>query len=264
MSIGGTLITHNCLQYDYCLGASLSSLLAVCDQVSVVDGKSNDGTFEYLQALQESINWNSNTPVGGKYPFLLVQCDWKPSPLGVWLSELTNIARNNLSTDYHVSIQADEVIHEDSFETIKALASQGFCASVARLNFWKDHQHIIPPGQRCGSRVVRLAPLAVPSVGDAENLEPAFKNYDSEVKIFHYGFIRNPILLAAKAIPMQQAFFNHHDPIFDEVIARGANGASALTDPKFPTAVPETGLIPYKGSHPKFAHHWLKEHGYEL
>ena len=49
MKIGGTMIMHNPLRYDYCVRESLTRLLQVTDHVAVLNCESNDGTDEMLQ-----------------------------------------------------------------------------------------------------------------------------------------------------------------------------------------------------------------------
>jgi len=248
-TIGGTLIVRNAIAFDYCLKEALNSLLKVCDQVVVVDGESDDGTWEWLQ---------SHPNKSGE--LILEQRPWKPSPLGTWLADLTNTARSYLTTQTHLSLQADEVLHEADYPVIRACAESRRVWRLNRLNFWLDPQHMLRPEVKVGSRIVRLAPTSVPCIGDAQGLQPSGAT-DCDARIYHYGFLRNPQKLAAKARPMLKAFFNLADPIFDAVEQRGLE---ALGDATFATAVPREQLLPYTGTHPKVAHAWLREHGFTV
>ena len=253
-TIGGTLIIRNAVAYDYCIEAALYSLLGVCDEVVVVDGESDDGTWEWLQAYP---HWLKNQR---GYDLILCQRPWKPSPLGTWLADLTNEARKQLTTNMHLNLQADEVLHEADYPVIRACAEARRSWRLNRLNFWLDPQHMLRPEVKVGSRIVRLAPTSVPCIGDAQGLQPSGAT-DCDARIYHYGFLRNPQKLAAKARPMLKAFFNLADPIFDAVEQRGLE---ALGDATFATAVPREQLLPYTGTHPKVAHGWLREHGFTV
>lgn len=244
--IGGTLIVHNAIQFDYCLEASLLSLLGICDEVVVVDGESDDGTYEFLKSFNDK-------------KLSVIRAAWQPNSMGRWLSDLTNMARELTKSPIHLNLQADEVLHEDDYPAIERLASHKRKYSLHRINFWMDHKHRLKVGEKVSSNVVRLAPREVPSVGDAESLDP--KDYmKSGVRIFHYGFIRCPKAFVAKSKPMQKAFFNTYDPMMDAI---ETEGKAPMTDKKrFPTAVKLEDLILYEGSHPTFAHKWLREKGY--
>lgn len=241
------MIVRNAIEYDYCLDAAIRSLL-FCDQVCIVDGSSDDGTYALLNEFRHRAGVH------------IVHAEWKPSPNGTWLADLTNLARINLDTEMHISLQADEVLFENDYDKIREVANTGGVFALERLNFWLDHRHILPPDTKVGSTIVRLAPIYVPSVGDAQGLEHKNGWVKSDARIAHYGFIRNPKAFAAKSKPMQQAFFNTYDPIIDEVEKRGIE---ALGDKSFPTAVSRNELIPYNGPHPTAAHKWLIKNGYQ-
>lgn len=250
-SIGGTLIVHNAVEFDYCVEAALDSLIALCDQVVIVDGTSTDCTYKWLEAKYGERQ---------RCPITLVQRPWVPSPLGTWLADLTNEARKLLTTEVQINLQADEVLHEADYPIIRACAEARRPCRLNRLNFWLDPQSMLRPEVKVGSRITRLAPVQVPCVGDAQELRPAGA-IDCDARIFHYGFLRNPQKLAAKAKPMLKAFFNLADPIFDAVEQRGLE---ALGDASFATAVPREQLLPYTGTHPAVAHEWLRAHGYKV
>lgn len=249
-TLGGTLIVRNAIAFDYCVEEALRSLFPVCDELVVVDGYSDDGTWELL---------NHVVP---EFPKLwtLTQRDWKPSPLGTWLADLTNEARSLLHTDMHLNLQADEVLHEADYPVIRACAEGRRPWRLNRLNFWLDAQHLLPPEEKVGSRIVRLAPVQVPCIGDAQGFRTEGAA-DCDARIYHYGFLRDAKKLAAKARPMLTAFFGAPDPIFDAVEARGLE---ALGDATFPTAVPRERLLPFESTHPSAAQAWLRRHGYTL
>lgn len=245
MKVSGTMIVHNGIEGDYCFRESVRSMLAVCDEVVALDADSTDGT---MQALVDMASEDSKLNI--------VSAAWQSSPMGKWLSDLTNSARLHCRFDWHLNLQADEVIDPSAAEEIRKSAwlRQGLC--MPRLNFWGDHRHVLPNGVCVSSWVYRFAPTRVPSVGDAESLNPVGSKYQpSKCRIFHYGFIRKAAGFVAKSIPMQEAFFGTHDPLIDRV---PAEGMKVLLE-----SHPMHELLPFSGEHPKVAHDWLKERGYE-
>jgi hypothetical protein len=250
MTLGGTLIIRNGIAYDFCFQAAVRSLLGVCDEVVVVDGFSDDGTHEALQQMAH-----------GEPRLRVLQRAWLPTPLGTWLSDLTNQARTHLTTGMHINLQADEVLHENDYKLLRELANTGRVWTLERLNFWLNARHLLPPNEKVGSTIVRLAPTTLPCVGDAQGLAHEQGWERSAARIFHYGFIRHAKALVAKARPMQQAFFGTQDSIWDEV---ERVGLKALGDTKHATAVPRSRLVPFVGKHPEMAREWLWQHGYAL
>lgn len=246
-TLGGTLIAHNCLSFDYCIKEAIESLLPVCDQVVLLDAESTDGTLGLLKSYKsEKVS--------------VIQSDWIPQHAGAHLALLTNKALASLRADMHINLQADEVLHEYDYAMIRESAQSHHRIAVTRHNFWLDHRHVVPHGRTCSSTIIRIAPCYVPSTNDAESLGHTADRHIPAIRIFHYGLIRKPNCLVNKSRQMQADFWGHYDPIFDDVEQRGR---AAMIDPKWSTAVKMEELIPYHGSHPKVAHGWLKERGFE-
>lgn len=248
-TLGVTLFAHNAFTYDYCLEASLESALGVADEIVLVDASSNDATSALMRDY------------ASRYDVIkLIDAPWQPNALGAWLVDLINLASSHLTTPMHLALQADEVLHEDDYASIRSLAEARVKTAFHRLNFWHDHWHVAPPGRVCGHCVTRLAPTSASAFGDGENLDPR-DSRPSPLRIFHYGFIRNTSAFIAKSRLMQNAYFATCDPIIDEVERRGAE---ALIDPAWPTSVTRDTLLPYTGTHPRVAHKWLTSHGFKI
>ena len=245
-SIGGTMIVHNAQRGDYCLEAALRSLAMACDEVVVVDAQSDDDTGDILEVISDAYSPKIR----------VVGAEWRPSPKGAWLADLTNHARSYLKSPWHFNLQADEVLSENAGDALHraALAEQPLI--VYRLNFWGDNWHLLPEGVVCSHWVFRFAKTSVPSVGDAESLSPDPNWKPAEFQIFHYGFIRSGQGFHEKSVPMQEAFFGTHDSILDRI---PAEGMEVLLERH-----PKQELRRFEGRHPKCAHRWLSEHGYRL
>lgn len=246
-SIGGLLVTHNCLEYDYCFEAALDSLFPLCDEVVVSDSGSTDGTLERLYEIAEK-----------QTKLRIVQYPWNP-PVGAghgWFIEWLNHSRKHLTTKYQMSLDADEVLHEDSYAEIFDAARIGVPLYMTRLNFWKDHRRIAPPGKIVGHWVLRFGRADLPTISDApEGPAPIAEGaISSNCQIFHYGFIRRKEAFFAKSKVMQKAWFND----YDKRLVRAEQENISWHD----LTLPESDLLPFSGTHPAAARTWLNDHGY--
>src|SRR6185369_11870673 len=108
-TLGGSIFVHNAIEYDYCLDEAVASLKALCDKVVIFDVGSTDNTDAICQYFQDEKT--------------IILCASK----SLWnmykgrqkLSHFTNLAMSALDCDWNINLQADEVIHENSFEAIR-------------------------------------------------------------------------------------------------------------------------------------------------
>jgi glycosyltransferase involved in cell wall biosynthesis len=108
--ISGFMITKDVLKQGYPFVEAIASALPICDEFLVSDGYSTDGTHEVLQKIA-AIN-----------PKVKVhQQQWPTRKDVTVLSEVTNQVRSKCQYHYILSVQANEVIHEESAPLIKAL-----------------------------------------------------------------------------------------------------------------------------------------------
>ncbi len=238
------MVMHNCIRYDYCHEQALNCLLELCDEVVVVDGESDDGTWEWLNTLQAA-----------QPKLKLYQRAWGGGKDEPWLDDFCNYARARLISPMHFFLCADEMLDADDYAAIRASATAGQSMRYQFINFWGSEATFVP-----GLRVVRLASAQAKCVRNSGELE-AITAQESDIAIYHYGFLRKATALAAKARHHQMLRLGHYDPIFDAVEHLGVK---ALTDPAFATAVYGEQLTPFKGRHPVAIHRWLQERGYKL
>lgn len=251
MTLGGNVCIRNGLDLDFCFVDSIKSLLPICDVVSVSDGESDDGTQEFLR------DWMAKEPkiVLNVYP-------WE-SPKGDhdWWVKWLNYNRSHLHTDWHLQLDADEVLHENSYgEILKFIQTPNRSARCIRWNFWKDHRHLIPEGECLAKRVIRLAPQNVWMASDGAHPQGApctNMAVDTGIEIAHYGFIRKPEAFFKKEKQLQGFFFDSYDPRLK----------AAEQDPSWAIRPGITGwenrLDEFHGDHPQIALPWLKERGYD-
>lgn len=244
MSIGGTLVVHDPIRFDYCFLQAIESLLGVCDEVVVLSADCTDGTDDVLNA------WGAT-----EKRLRVVRFPWAPvrGTHGAWLADLGNQARAHLTTTYHVSLQADEVLHPDDYAEIRSCADDMVPMRCVRLNFWMDAKTIAASGHLCGTNIVRGGPVDLPLVGDAEGLMDINVARATNVRIYHVGFIRRPKAFVAKAVAMEEAFFGTHNPLLDRM---EIEGELVLKD-----WVPRDARLSFEGNYPPNLVPWLKERG---
>ena len=253
MTLGGNICTRNCNTLGYCWREAINSLLPVCDVVSICDAESEDGTQEEIR------EWCKVEPK-------LSLCVWPwPNPKGQpeWYANWINYGREHVAADWQFQLDADEVLHENSYGEIRKFIEgpQDRVGIVTRFNFWKDHQHLIPDGHCCAKRVIRLAPqkLWLASDGyDPRGERTAALGVSTAIQIAHYGFIRSPSDFFRKEKLLQGYYFDSYDPRLEKAEKVEGNWMTMEGVTGW-----EDKLDTFTGSHPQQIHQWLKERGYD-
>lgn len=211
-TLGGSLFTYNCKSMDYCFVEAIQCLKDLCDQVSIVDCGSDDGTCDELAKL----NFDN---CGVLY---LDKKDWVAQNGKEKLNFFTNLAKDQLITDYHISNQADEIIDPDSFPFIREAIETGAEGFLCRRHhLWNTPYqmlNVIQSRKPASTEIIRLAKLKYRSVGDAESLEcqPFSLEYLDKIIFWHLGYVRNPEIMKRKVVFMQEQVFQmDHDKKLD-------------------------------------------------
>ena len=55
-SLGGSLFVRNAIKYDYCIEEAVLSLVPICDEITIGDAGSDDGTLDVLRKLESDHN----------------------------------------------------------------------------------------------------------------------------------------------------------------------------------------------------------------
>jgi glycosyltransferase involved in cell wall biosynthesis len=108
--ISGFMILKDVIKTGYPFVEAIASALPICDEFLISDGFSTDGTFEVVQRISKL---NRKIKV--------FRYNWPPKRHMSVLADVTNVLRKKCRFDYIFSIQANEIIHEESVEYIKAL-----------------------------------------------------------------------------------------------------------------------------------------------
>ncbi|MEI8270417.1 MAG: glycosyltransferase [bacterium] len=255
-TLGGSMFIRNAIQFDYCVCEALASLCKLCDKVVIVDASSTDGTLEMLQEFQKS---HSNLKIVSGENW---ECHEKYDRLRI----LADIAKSHLDTDWHFMLQADEVIHEKSFKTIKeAIKSTHYDSYlVRRMNLFGDLNHYlrydIPHGDKpVSDSVIRLSKIQYNAYGDAESLQtdPATccTHLLDKILVVHYGFVRRDKNNLDKTISMQSWFWGQGSQPDHRVVEMAKNG----TRYEWELLKSRELLARIPMEHPKFVKQWAEE-----
>lgn len=206
--LAGISIAKNAIKYDYCLKESILSMLPVCDIVIVAYVESEDETLDVLLSIDSD-----------KIKILhLTEEDWNVHTNHIRLSYITNIAieeAERLGYEYVLYVQADEVLHEQSYDVIKLAAQSGHEGFlINRINLWKTPflQLNVPQERKpCSTEIIRLAKSKYKAYDDAESLLAPVTHMINDAFIFHYGFVRKAEIMKDKIKNMQQGVFGMAD-----------------------------------------------------
>jgi hypothetical protein len=199
MKIFGFSLLRNGVKYDYPFSESLKSLAPLVESITLALGDSDDGTEKKLESLGLPIN--------------IVPTIWDEDmrKSGLILSQQTNIALDHLREQHGdeegswgIYLQSDEVFHEDDRDLIisdlKKAQAQGCDAVRFRwLHFWHRYDNIAISWWWYPSeiRAIKLK-SKIESYGDAQSFRNFTKVYESEARVFHYGYVREESALSLK------------------------------------------------------------------
>lgn len=107
MKISGFTFLNEAVRLGYPFRESIKSALPICDEFIVVVGEIEDGTAEAVAAI-------------GDPKIKIYRSTWNPHVWVYAFAQQTNIGLFNCTGDWAFSIQGDEVIHEDDYETLRA------------------------------------------------------------------------------------------------------------------------------------------------
>jgi glycosyltransferase involved in cell wall biosynthesis len=253
-TLGAFFCIRDANRLDYNIKEAIESVLPICDQVAVTDVESTDGTFEFLQ------EWAKHEP-----KLRIGSVPWTNPVRDVrWWPGVLNTARERLDTDWAITLDADELIHEQSFDRILKAAHDGETLLCYRYNFWRDAQHLIPRGVCCGTDVIRVGPRSHFFPSDypddrAADICKLAKWPTDPVYIYHYGFLRKRDAFFRKAHVMQNIWAGSYDPRLAAVENQTGNW---MADPGVADWVDRCPR--FSGTHPKAIHQWLTERTYSL
>lgn len=120
--ISGFMIVKDVLKQGYPFAEAVAAALPICDEFLISDGYSTDGTFEIVERMA-----NLNKKI------IVSRQAWPSARKYSILSEVTNVVRKKCRFEYILSIQANEIIHEDNVDFIRELPE--ICPKVNTFSF---------------------------------------------------------------------------------------------------------------------------------
>src|SRR5690242_19597976 len=109
MRISGFSIACNAVRYGYPIEASLRSLLPLVDELILNIGEGDEETWNLVAAMHEP-----------KIKPFRSEWDFSMRYGGLLLSQQTNLALARCTGDWAMYLQADEVLHEQDYDTIRS------------------------------------------------------------------------------------------------------------------------------------------------
>lgn len=150
MTLGAFMIIKNGIKLGYPFVESIVSILPYVEEMTIVDGMSTDGTFEFLRKMREK-----------NRKIKCFQTAWGESKTGSVMKNQTDLAKNICSKDWLIYVQADEVWHPESAKNLKIYPKRypkmlGFSFPFAHLSFlkWIDYN----PAYSNAIRLIRNLP----------------------------------------------------------------------------------------------------------
>lgn len=191
MHVVGFTFVRNGIKFDYPFRESILSLLPLCDEVIVVAGDSEDSTTEEIRRLQSP-------------KIRIIETVWDPfiREGGKILAQQTNVALSHVHGDWGIYLQADEVLHENDYDTIRnAMELYQPKSEVEGLLFSYYHffgsYAYVGHSRRWYRREIRIVrPLpGLTSWGDAQGFRINTRKLRVKLidaHIYHYGWVKPP------------------------------------------------------------------------
>ena len=240
MRIVGCSLVASAVRLDFPILEALGSILPLCDELIVNVGPSDDGTLDLVRSL-------------GDPRLRVVEGRWDLDQGSAVLAVETQRALDLARGDWAIYIQADEVLHEDGVEPLRAaLATAEADPRVEGLLV--DFVHFYGTPEWIGAsrawyrrevRAIRLG-REIRSRGDAQGFRAGpdarrVRARPSGATYFHYGWAR-PL----DALRLKQET--------DDRLYHGGAGKRAPLGERLPRDV---GLTRFTGRHPSRMEPWI-------
>ncbi len=203
MKVSGFTICRHAVAFDYPIVEVLRSALPIVDEFIVNVGQSDDGTLDLIRSI-------------GSEKIRIVESVWDDNLKkdGLLFSIETNKALACCTGDWALYLQADEVLHERDYETIRRTLRDhlddprvlGF--TFRYLHFYGDYRSVNPWFYHRAVRIIRNDGQ-VESCGDAVGfwlktdrgyLQSIHRDRvrPSGATIYHYGWVKPATVLLEK------------------------------------------------------------------
>jgi hypothetical protein len=244
MRIAGFTLVSHAVRLDFPIVPAIQSLLEVCDDVVVNVGPADDGTLDLLATIRDR-------------RMRIVRGAWDARQGGAMLAVETNRALAEVTGDWAIYLQADEVLHEaDTLRLRECLGEAGNDPKVQGLLF--DYLHFYGSFRRLATnrtwirqevRAIRPG-SCVRSFAEAQGFRALpggqrVRARPAGCRVFHYGWAR-PIPALNTKREVDHALYH-------------ATDGRPMRPPIADRLSGQIGLIPYTGTHPAVAMPWIAE-----
>lgn len=255
--LSGHMPLHLGERHDYPWREVILSALPIVDEfVLLVSETDEDGTLAAAKAFAAE----------HRKVRLIAHDWWNPARREFALADGTDMCIEACHGTFHLALQADEVIHENQYATLRGIAENGSWpwAMFGRLNFFGSFDLVNVNRDRWPCEVVRLGRRdlypQLRSHGDATHLG-IVRDYDAVlhprldardlVQFWHYSYSRRPGSYLKRQKAMADLYRLPEDPRL--VRCREAGHMDWFS------VVPRSEFVPVPGPHPKVMHAWIEE-----
>jgi len=253
-TLGAAFFVADGIRFDYPFVQAIKSLKPICDEIAIIFFSENE-----LKLLNEAYDYR---PPSKLKISIRTKEEWESMYSGR-ISYWSAQARDMLTTDWYIILDADEVIHENSYPAIKkAIQKEADGYYVKRINLWRDPYHTFNlPGnkQPCGDKVVRIAKRQYRCGRDTETIIVPYPSdeFFEEIRIYHMGFVRDRRVMNAKTK-------NHQGNIYQIAVDPNVEKDEKENDGIFrpETRYPDDVLIPISEPLPALIQDWAKTRAY--
>lgn len=250
MNLSGFTLVRNGTVFDYPFRESLSSLIEFVDELVINVGLGDDDTLEQVRLFSQKFKNKKITIVETVWPLN----DPEKKRGGLILSEQTNIALDHCTGDWCIYLQADEVLHEEDYESLrKSIELAQGIPEIDGLVF--DYLHfygsfdVVQKTRSAYRREVRAFKrnCGARSIGDAQSFRKPdgskLRVLQAHARVFHYGWVRTPEAMKEKTFHFDQLY--HGEPDAQAKATGTPHTGDNYRYKKF------WGLRAYQGTHPK-------------
>lgn len=245
MRVSGFTLVRDGVRFGYPFVASIRSLLPLVDELIVACGDSQDDTRAQIAAIDSP-------------KIRILDTVWDPELRrgGQIMSQQTNLALEKCTGDWCFYLQADEVLHENDYDSIRAAMQEGL-DSLSLLGLWFNYKHFMGSYDICNPtfyarqvRVIRNG-RGIRSVGDAcgfamngRKLRARFPSAtrSANASIFHYGWVKPPKMMGEKT--------RHFHGLYSGETTNGFPTQAELAK-EAEWRYDFAACVPYRGPHPR-------------
>ena len=207
MRVAGFLFIRNAIRYDYPVREAVASLLALCDEVIVSVGNSEDDTEAMIRSIGDpklrisTSVWDDSLREGGKV--LAVETDKAFDQVPA-------------DADWCIYLQGDEVIHENDYAVIRANMKkykddrrvEGFLFKYR--HFYGSYDYL-GDSRRWYSHEIRIIrnDKSIRSYRDAQGFRKDGRKLQVkplDAYIYHYGWVRHPSRQLQKHLDFEKLY----------------------------------------------------------